>query len=149
MPDSITCFGELLVDMIALSPGKLTTVDGFLKKFGGAPTREEEARLLSRETNPAKAELACYINLLERVYDETRTFFKLTYGNSNIKPTEAVNCDSSPDMAAAGRPALAILPSTMTNVDQSKQEAKLNNDNGVIYRAKPVNPGWFGSPGRR
>ena len=66
MPDSITCFGELLVDMIALSPGKLTTVDGFLKKFGGAPTREEEARLLSRETNPAKAELACYINLLER-----------------------------------------------------------------------------------
>lgn len=37
MPHSITCFGELLVDMIALNPGKLTEVDGFLKKFGGAP----------------------------------------------------------------------------------------------------------------
>ena len=37
MPQSVTCFGELLVDMIALNPGKLTEVDGFLKKFGGAP----------------------------------------------------------------------------------------------------------------
>src|SRR3989338_9693288 len=37
MNQSITCFGELLVDMIALNPGKLTEVDGFLKKFGGAP----------------------------------------------------------------------------------------------------------------
>lgn len=36
-PKTVTCFGELLVDMIALNPGKLTTVDGFLKKFGGAP----------------------------------------------------------------------------------------------------------------
>lgn len=37
MPQTVTCFGELLVDMIALNPGKLTEVDGFLKKFGGAP----------------------------------------------------------------------------------------------------------------
>src|SRR3989344_863793 len=37
MNQAITCFGELLVDMIALNPGKLTEVDGFLKKFGGAP----------------------------------------------------------------------------------------------------------------
>ena len=37
MAQSITCFGELLVDMIALNSGKLTEVDGFLKKFGGAP----------------------------------------------------------------------------------------------------------------
>ena len=36
MNQAITCFGELLVDMIALNPGKLTEVDGFLKKFGGA-----------------------------------------------------------------------------------------------------------------
>jgi fructokinase len=33
----VTCFGELLVDMIALNAGKLTQVEGFLKKFGGAP----------------------------------------------------------------------------------------------------------------
>lgn len=37
MKKHITCFGELLVDMIALNTGKLTEVDGFLKKFGGAP----------------------------------------------------------------------------------------------------------------
>lgn len=37
MIKSVTCFGELLVDMIALNTGKLTQVDGFLKKFGGAP----------------------------------------------------------------------------------------------------------------
>ncbi len=37
MRKNITCFGELLVDMIALNTGKLTEVDGFLKKFGGAP----------------------------------------------------------------------------------------------------------------
>lgn len=33
----ITCFGELLVDMIASNSGRLAQVDGFLKKFGGAP----------------------------------------------------------------------------------------------------------------
>lgn len=37
MINSVTCFGELLVDMIALNSGKLTEVNGFLKKFGGAP----------------------------------------------------------------------------------------------------------------
>ena len=37
MNKAVTCFGELLVDMIALNAGKLTEVDGFLKKFGGAP----------------------------------------------------------------------------------------------------------------
>ncbi|OGL60264.1 hypothetical protein A2752_03720 [Candidatus Uhrbacteria bacterium RIFCSPHIGHO2_01_FULL_46_23] len=120
----------------------------FLFRFSLFRIFPKKAYFLS-VSHPAALGAAATIRNRERVYDETRTFFKLTYGNSNIKPTEAVNCDSSPDMAAAGRPALAILPSTMTNVDQSKQEAKLNNDNGVIYRAKPVNPGWFGSPGRR
>lgn len=33
----ITCFGELLIDMISLNPGSLIESDGFLKKFGGAP----------------------------------------------------------------------------------------------------------------
>ena len=34
---AITCFGELLVDMISLNPGSLIESEGFLKKFGGAP----------------------------------------------------------------------------------------------------------------
>lgn len=33
----VTCFGELLVDMISLNPGNLVNSEGFLKKFGGAP----------------------------------------------------------------------------------------------------------------
>jgi len=33
----VTCFGELLIDMIALNPGSLVESEGFLKKFGGAP----------------------------------------------------------------------------------------------------------------
>src|SRR3989344_433733 len=32
-----TCFGELLVDMIATNTGPLEASEGFLKKFGGAP----------------------------------------------------------------------------------------------------------------
>lgn len=34
---TILCFGELLIDMIATTTGDLTSADGFLKKFGGAP----------------------------------------------------------------------------------------------------------------
>jgi len=37
MKKSITCFGELLIDMIAMNPGSLVEAEGFLKKFGGAP----------------------------------------------------------------------------------------------------------------
>lgn len=33
----IVCFGELLIDMIATTPGDLSQAEGFLKKFGGAP----------------------------------------------------------------------------------------------------------------
>lgn len=33
----ITCFGELLIDMISMNPGNLIQSEGFLKKFGGAP----------------------------------------------------------------------------------------------------------------
>jgi len=32
-----TCFGELLIDMIATNTGSLEESEGFLKKFGGAP----------------------------------------------------------------------------------------------------------------
>lgn len=34
---SITCFGELLIDMISSNTGSLVASKGFLKKFGGAP----------------------------------------------------------------------------------------------------------------
>lgn len=34
---TITCFGELIVDMIAINAGNLVESEGFLKKFGGAP----------------------------------------------------------------------------------------------------------------
>ncbi|MBU1323014.1 carbohydrate kinase [Patescibacteria group bacterium] len=33
----VVCFGELLIDMIAMNPGNLVEAEGFLKKFGGAP----------------------------------------------------------------------------------------------------------------
>lgn len=33
----ITCFGELLIDMISMNTGSLVQSEGFLKKFGGAP----------------------------------------------------------------------------------------------------------------
>ncbi len=34
---AITCFGELLIDMISSNTGSLIDSEGFLKKFGGAP----------------------------------------------------------------------------------------------------------------
>jgi len=34
---SITCYGELLIDMISTNTGSLVASKGFLKKFGGAP----------------------------------------------------------------------------------------------------------------
>ena len=34
---TITCFGELLIDMISTNTGNLVVSKGFLKKFGGAP----------------------------------------------------------------------------------------------------------------
>lgn len=37
MGNSTTCFGELLIDMIATNTGSLEGSEGFLKKFGGAP----------------------------------------------------------------------------------------------------------------
>lgn len=37
MAKSITCFGELLIDMISTNTGSLVDSEGFLKKFGGAP----------------------------------------------------------------------------------------------------------------
>lgn len=33
----ISCFGELLIDMISMNTGNLIQSEGFLKKFGGAP----------------------------------------------------------------------------------------------------------------
>ena len=37
MKTRITCFGELLIDMISTHAGSLAASKGFLKKFGGAP----------------------------------------------------------------------------------------------------------------
>jgi len=37
----------------------------------------------------------------------------------------------------------------MTNADQPEQETKPNHNQGVVYQAKPLNSGCFGSPGRR
>lgn len=37
MKNQITCFGELLIDMISTNTGSLVDSEGFLKKFGGAP----------------------------------------------------------------------------------------------------------------
>ena len=50
------------------------------------------------------------------------------------------NCDSSGDIAAAGRPGPSVLPSAMTNGEGLKQEIKktsLTSDRGVVYQAEP------------
>ena len=76
----------------------------------------------------------------ERIYDETRTYFKERYANSTIEPTDTGSCDSSGDIAAAGRPAPTVLPRTMTNDEDLKQEIKktdFNSNTGVIYQARP------------
>jgi len=84
---------------------------------------------------------------LSEVYTLARTYFKQTYGNSNIKANPANRSDRSRDIAPA-RPAPAVLGSALTNADQPEQGAKLNHNQGVIYLAKPSHPGYFGSPDR-
>jgi len=77
---------------------------------------------------------------LERVYDETRTYFKERYANSTIEPTDTESGDSSGDIAAAGRPRPTVLPSAMTNGEGLKQEIKktsLTPNTGVIFQAEP------------
>jgi len=69
------------------------------------------------------------------LYFEARTFFKKSYGNSTIEPTEPVTSDRSADMPPPGWWPPAVLPPAMTSVDQPKQEPKLNPNQGVIYRA--------------
>ncbi|MDZ7586783.1 MAG: hypothetical protein U0946_03430, partial [Patescibacteria group bacterium] len=66
---------------------------------------------------------------MERVYDETRTYFKERYANSTIEPTDTGSGDSSGDIAAAGRPGPTVLPSAMTNADQLKQEIEKTDFN--------------------
>ena len=84
---------------------------------------------------------------MSEVYTLARTYFIKTYGNSNIRPAEAVKSDRSADIAPA-RPAPALLLPAMTNADQPEPKPKLNFNQGVIYQAKPLHPGYFGSPGR-
>jgi len=50
------------------------------------------------------------------------------------------NCDSSGDIAAAGRPGPTVLPPAMTNDEGLKHEIKktsLTSDRGVVYQAEP------------
>ena len=77
---------------------------------------------------------------IERIFDEVRTYFKKRYANSIIETTDMANCDSSGDIAAAGRPGPTVLPPAMTNDEGLKHEIKktsLTSDRGVVYQAEP------------
>src|SRR3989344_7917785 len=84
----------------------------------------------------------------EPLYDMARTYFKQSFSNTSTGRSGTNRGDSSRDIAPA-RTAPAVLLPGMTNADQPEQETKPNHNQGVVYQAKPLNPGCFGSPGRR
>ena len=108
---------------------------------------DKKAYFLSGK-HPAALGAAATIRDLEPLYDMARTYFKQTYSNSTTGQSGTNRGDRSRDIAPA-RTAPAVLLPAMTNADQPGQRAKLNPNQGVIYQAKPANPGCFGSPGRR
>jgi sugar/nucleoside kinase (ribokinase family) len=57
---AITCFGELLVDMISMTTGDLASSEGFYKKFGGAPAN----------TAAGLAKLSIPVNFIGKVGDD-------------------------------------------------------------------------------
>ena len=108
---------------------------------------DKKAYFLSGK-HPAALGAAATIRDLEPLYDMARTYFKQTYSNSTTGQSGTNRGDRSRDIAPA-RTAPAVLLPAMTNADQPEQETKPNHNQGVVYQAKPLNPGCFGSPGRR
>ncbi len=95
---------------------------------------------------------AATVRQFEPFLIKVRPFFLARLGQSTSEQITATRGDSSADMPPPGGSPPTVLPPTMTNADQPEHElneSKLNGNKGIVFQAKPANPGWFGSPGRR
>lgn len=73
---SVTCFGELLVDMISMTTGDLVSPEGFYKKFGGAPANMAAGL----------AKLGIPVNFISKVGDDPYGhFLKRTLEATGVK----------------------------------------------------------------
>lgn len=78
---SVTCFGELLVDMISMTTGDLSRSEGFYKKFGGAPAN----------TAAGLAKLGIPVNFMSKVGDDPYgRFLKHTLENTGVTTTSLI-----------------------------------------------------------
>src|SRR3989338_5213800 len=75
---AITCFGELIVDMISTNTGTLVESEGFLKKFGGAPGN----------TAAGIAKLGLPVNIIAKVGNDP-------FGHFLKKPLDDVGVNTS------------------------------------------------------
>jgi hypothetical protein len=95
-------------------------------------------------SHPAALGAAATVRGLVPLYLEARIFFQKTYGYSNTALPSTNRCDSSGDMPRPGGLPPRVFVPTMTNANQPEpdiKESKLNGNNGIIYQAKPANPG--------
>lgn len=77
----ITCFGELIVDMISTNSGTLVESEGFLKKFGGAPGN----------TAAGLAKLSLPVNIIAKVGDDPfGHFLKKTLEESGVNTSTLI-----------------------------------------------------------
>lgn len=82
---SITCFGELIVDMISSNTGTLVESEGFLKKFGGA----------SGNTAAGLAKLGLPVNIIAKVGDDPfGHFLKKTLEDNGVNTSPIVMSDN-------------------------------------------------------
>jgi|SRR3989344_6149509 len=78
---SITCFGELIVDMISTNSGTLVESQGFLKKFGGAPGN----------TAAGIAKLDLPVNIIAKVgNDPFGHFLKKTLDDAGVNTSHVI-----------------------------------------------------------
>ena len=78
---AITCFGELIVDMISTNTGTLVESEGFLKKFGGAPGN----------TAAGIAKLGLPVNIIAKVgNDPFGHFLKKTLDDVGVNTSHVI-----------------------------------------------------------
>jgi len=94
----VTCFGELLIDMISTTIGDLTQTENFLKKFGGAPAN----------TAVGLAKLGTNVSFIGKVgNDPFGHFLKKELENQNVDTSSLVVSDDQ-------RTTLAFVSQTKT-----------------------------------